>query len=35
MGLKCTEVLLLACPVVVVFAGTFFAGYAFGKGQGF
>lgn len=35
MGLKLSELLILAVPAVIVFGGTFFAGYAMGKGRGF
>ena len=35
MGLRWTELILLACPVLALLAGTFFAGFAVGKGKGF
>ena len=35
MGLKWTELILVLCPALALLVGTFFAGYAFGKGQGF
>lgn len=35
MGLKMTELALLGCPILVLLVGTFYAGFATGKLQGF
>lgn len=35
LGLRWTELIVLACPVLALLAGTFFAGFVFGKGKGF